>query len=64
MRFPGAPGRLDGYLLASGRVAWRIQTMGLEIFVAGENLSDVDCAYRPGYPVPGRNALTNVSWSF
>ena len=64
LRFPGAPARLDGYLLANGRIAWRIESTGLELFVAGENLGDVNYAYRPGYPMPGRNALTGVSWSF
>ena len=64
LRFPGAPARLDGYLLANGRIAWRIESTGLELFVAGENLGDVNYACRPGYPMPGRNALTGVSWSF
>ncbi len=29
----------------------------LEVFVAGENLTDRDFAYTPGYPVPGINGL-------
>lgn len=64
LRFPGAPARLDGYLLANGRIAWRMERTGLELFVAGENLGDVDYAYRAGYPMPSRNVLTGASWSF
>ena len=64
LRFPGAPARLDGYLLTNGRVAWQIERTGLELFFAGENLGDVEYAYRSGYSMPGRNLLTGVSWSF
>lgn len=32
----------------------------LEVFVAGENLTDREFAYTPGYPIPGINGLVGV----
>jgi outer membrane cobalamin receptor len=32
----------------------------LEVFVAGENLTDRDFAYNPGYPIPGLNGLVGL----
>ena len=32
----------------------------LEVFVAGENLTDRDFAYTPGYPIPGINGIFGV----
>lgn len=64
LRFPGAPSRLDGFLLANGRVGYRFAASGLELYLAGENLGDADYAYRPGYPMPGTSLLSGVTWSF
>lgn len=35
----------------------------IEVFVAGENLTDRDFAYAPGYPIPGVNGLVGVRWA-
>ncbi len=32
----------------------------LEVFVAGENLTDREFAYTPGYPIPGLNGIVGV----
>ncbi|HSM50870.1 MAG TPA: TonB-dependent receptor plug domain-containing protein [Thermoanaerobaculia bacterium] len=64
LRFPGAPARLDAFLLANGRIAYRFAGSGLELYLAGENLGDAGYEYRPGYPMPGANLLSGVTWSF
>jgi len=66
LRYPGQPREVDGYLLVNGRVALRLTNRqhGPEAFVAGENLTDADYAFRPGYPMPGRAVLSGVSWGF
>lgn len=35
----------------------------IEVFVAGENLTDRDFAYTPGYPLPGVNGLVGVRFA-
>jgi outer membrane cobalamin receptor len=35
----------------------------IEVFVAGENLTDRDFAYAPGYPIPGVNGLIGVRFA-
>jgi iron complex outermembrane receptor protein len=32
--------------------------------VAGENLTDSDYQYRPGYPMPGASVMGGVAWGF
>ena len=32
--------------------------------LTGENLTDADYAFRPGYPMPGRSVLSGVAWGF
>ena len=34
------------------------------VFVAGENLTDADYEYRPGYPMPGINGMGGVKLTF
>jgi len=35
----------------------------VEVFVAGENLTDREFAYTPGYPIPGLNGLVGVRFA-
>jgi iron complex outermembrane receptor protein len=35
-----------------------------EVFIAGENLTDADYQYKPGYPMPGINGMTGVRLTF
>jgi hypothetical protein len=32
------------------------------LYVAGENLTDADYQYRPGYPMPGASVMGGVAW--
>lgn len=53
--------RVSDYFLLSARVAYEVpipwEWARLELFLAGENLTDTNYAYRPGYPMPGINAV-------
>jgi len=62
-RFPGGAGRVDGFFLLNGRAAWKVGGAG-EVFLAAENLTDASYACRPGYPMPGINAMAGMNWSF
>nr|MCU0253366.1 TonB-dependent receptor plug domain-containing protein [Acidobacteriota bacterium] len=61
-RFPGAPALVDGYVLINGRVGFQLSTRGdgLELFVAGDNLTDAEYSYRPDYPMPGATVRGGV----
>ncbi len=63
-RFPGQPEAVDGFLLLNGRVAWDLSAKenGIQLFVTGENLTDTDYSYRPGYPMPGATVRGGFIW--
>jgi iron complex outermembrane receptor protein len=65
-RFPGALTTVDAYFLLNGKVTARLDPLvpGLEVFLAGENLTDSDYAYRPGYPMPGASGSFGASVRF
>ena len=54
-RFPAAPARVGSYALLNAKATASLDALvpGLEVFLAGENLTGSDYAYRPGYPMPG-----------
>jgi iron complex outermembrane receptor protein len=58
--------QVDSFVIMNARVSHRLPMLGKrgEIFVAMENLLDVNYAYRPGYPMPGRWGQIGVSASF
>lgn len=66
LRFPGPLTTVDAYFLLNGKVTAKLENVvpGLEVFVAGENLTDSDYAYRPGYPMPGASASFGASVRF
>jgi iron complex outermembrane receptor protein len=66
LRYPGQPQEVDAYFLLNGRVAMRLtkRHRGPELFLAGENLTNADYAFRPGYPMPGRSVLSGMTWAF
>lgn len=66
LRFPGAPAFVESYFLLNGKVTARLDGLvpGLEAFVAGENLTGSEYAYRPGYPMPGASASVGASVRF
>lgn len=57
---------VHSFAIMNARVSYRLPMLGKrgEIFVAMENLLDVNYAYRPGYPMPGRWGQIGVSASF
>ena len=66
LRFPGPPGRVASYFLLNAKVTASLDRLapGLELFLAGENLTDSDYAYRPGYPMPGASFGGGASLRF
>lgn len=66
LRFPGAPSRVAPYFLLNGKVTASLDAVapGLEAFLAGENLTGSEYAYRPGYPMPGTSVSAGASLRF
>lgn len=59
--------RVGAHFLLNARLSHRFSWGGSsvaphrgEVYVSGENLTDRGFAYRPGYPIPGINALAGV----
>lgn len=66
-RFPGQ-GRVDSFFLLNSRLGyrftpdkWRAQ---MEVFTAGENLTNEHYEYRPGYPQPGASGMIGFNLKF
>lgn len=59
---------IDSYFLLGARLAYQFETPvigGLgEAYVAGENLTDAAYQFKPGYPMPGANAMVGLKLSF
>ncbi len=59
---------LDSYCLINGKVSYLFRPgeghLETELFVSGENLTDKRYEYRPGYPMPGINAMAGLSLAF
>jgi len=57
---------VDSYFLVNGKLSFgfTLEETGMEgeVFVAGENLTDTDYEYLPGYPMPGINGMLGVSF--
>ncbi len=68
-RYPTAtPGKVGSYYLVNGKIAYRYKPSSGkwegEIFVAGENLTDVNYEFLKGYPMPGATAMFGTSIKF
>jgi len=67
-RWPSPRTELDGFTLLNVRTVGTIPTHGavraLQVFLAAENLTDEDYAYRPGYPMPGRSWMLGLVLGF
>lgn len=63
---PAGTVRSDGYFLLNGKLAYAVPVddWKMEIFLAGENLTDSDYEYLPGYPMPGVNGLLGLTLAF
>ncbi len=59
---------VENYILVNAKVGYLFKVpswaMAGEFFVAGENLTDTDYEYRPGYPMPGINGMAGVQLQF
>lgn len=66
-RYATRQAAIDSYALVNLKGSWALvggPRGRLELFLAGENLADVDYQYRPGYPAPGRMATGGVEVRF
>jgi iron complex outermembrane receptor protein len=57
---------VDSCFLLNAKITYSIPGSGnvdWEVFLAGENLTDTDYEYLPGYPMPGATGMIGVSFS-
>lgn len=61
-------GKVDSYTVVNAKLSYAFNlkpgSVSGTLFVAGENLTDTDYQYQPGYPMPGINGMAGVSLSF
>lgn len=57
---------MDGYLLFNAKVSYSfpIDQVDMKVFVAGENLTNQDYEYKPGYPMPGISGMLGLEITF
>ncbi len=58
-RFASIQKRVDDYFLLNARIAYAVSNQ-VEVFVVGENLTDTDYEFRPGYPLPGISGMAGI----
>jgi iron complex outermembrane receptor protein len=72
-RFPVSnPEKVGSYYLVNGKISYRIKPIPYvpykkaeaEIFLAGENLTNVHYEYLPGYPMPGITVMGGIGLKF
>ncbi len=65
-RYAGARQQVDGFLIFNAKLSYEFRMWGLDMkaFAAGENLTNQDYEYKPGYPMPGINGMLGVEFSF
>ena len=71
-RFPvPVPEKVGAYYLVSGKISHRIKPIPsipykgeAEIFLAGENLTNVHYEYLRGYPMPGITVMGGIGLKF
>ena len=71
-RFPvPVPEKVGAYYLVNGKISYRIKPIPsipykgeAEIFLAGQNLTNVHYEYLKGYPMPGITVMTGVGLKF
>ena len=60
--------RVDDYTVVNGKLSYAFASnegkLSGSVFLAGENLTDTDYEYRPGYPMPGINGMAGVNLKF
>jgi outer membrane receptor protein involved in Fe transport len=59
---------VDSYFILNGKLSYdfALAQKGLSgtVFVAGENITDTDYEYLPGYPMAGINGMAGISLIF
>ncbi|MEW5914547.1 MAG: TonB-dependent receptor plug domain-containing protein [Thermodesulfobacteriota bacterium] len=65
-RYSGSRSKADGFLIFNAKLAYsfRVESVDLKVFAAGENLTNQDYEYKPDYPMPGINGMLGVEFSF
>ncbi|HSW39840.1 MAG TPA: TonB-dependent receptor, partial [Acidobacteriota bacterium] len=76
-RYVGSRSRRDGFAnresvgshyLLNGKLSYLFRpgagNMDIELYVFGENLTNADYEYKPGYPMPGINGMFGVAFRF
>jgi iron complex outermembrane receptor protein len=68
-RFPtSTPDKVGSYYLINGKIAYRIKPTSHkwegEVFIAGENLTDVNYEYLKEYPMPGATVMIGAGIKF
>jgi outer membrane receptor protein involved in Fe transport len=60
--------RIDGFWILNGKISWEFKLPSPrirgDIFLAGENLTNVRYAYKKDYPMPGINCMLGVNLKF
>jgi len=60
--------RVDEYFLLGARLGYELPLPWngprAELFIAGENLTNADYEYKPGYPMPGINGMGGIRLEF
>ena len=67
----GHTGKGGSYYLVNGKISYRIKPIPYvpykgeaEIFLAGENLTNVHYEYLTGYPMPGTTVMGGIGLKF
>jgi iron complex outermembrane receptor protein len=60
--------RIDGFWLLNGKISWEFKLpspkISGDVFLAGENLTNISYAYQKDYPMPGINCMLGVNLKF
>jgi iron complex outermembrane receptor protein len=60
--------RIDAFWILNGKISWEFKLpsprISGDIFLAGENLTNVSYAYKKDYPMPGINCMLGVNLKF
>lgn len=60
--------KIDGFWILNGKISWDFKMpwpkIRGEIYLAGENLSNVSYAYKKDYPMPGINGMLGLNIKF
>ena len=59
---------VDSYFLVNGKLSYAFvvgaRGQNVEVFLAGENLTNANYEYLPGYPMPGATGMVGVTFKF